>query len=95
MTELVTDAQNRALRTFLQGIAIDVLAGVSIAVHGLLTSTDPFSWALLGALVLKSAGVAATSYVMRRWLDPSGFPTPLPPPTAGPPNEDEPPDAAP
>ncbi len=92
MTELVTDAQNRALRTFLQGIAVDVLVGVSLAVHTLLTSSDLFSWGLLGALVAKSAGVAAASYVMRRFLDPSGLPTPLPPAPVPAPNEDQPPE---
>ena len=77
--KLTTDAQNRAFRTFLQGIAVDVLAAVSLAAYTLLTSTDAFSWALLGALVAKSAAIAVASFVMRRFVDASGIPTPLPP----------------
>jgi len=91
MTELHADAQNRALRTFIQGLAVDVLAAASLAAYTLLTSTDVFSWSLLGALVAKSAGVAAASYMMRRFLDPSGLPTPLPPAPVPAPNADAPP----
>lgn len=82
MTPLVADAQNRAWRTLLQGLAIDVAVGVALAVTAFLATANDWGdmeWALLGFSVAKSAAQAIAAYVMRRWLDPSRFPTPLPP----------------
>ena len=78
-TALISDAQNRAWRTLLQGAAVDVLAAVSMAAYTLLSSTDTvFSWSLLGALAAKSAGVALTSYLMRRFVPVAVPPEPEP-----------------
>lgn len=79
---LSADARNRALRTFLVNIATDV--GVALTL--VLTTTfnqaenwNDFEWSIIGFTLLKTAVVTAGAYILRRFLDPSGFPTPLPP----------------
>lgn len=81
------DARNRALRAFLQGLAWDVLAAIAATIVAVVTSADAIAWTVLGAAVVKTLLVSAASYVMRAKLDPSSFPTPLPPSDPGPPVE--------
>lgn len=78
-TPLVVDAQNRAWRTFVQGLGVDVLGALALAVYTFLAQPGPIVWALFGTLLAKTLGTSAASYVMRRFLDPSKIPTPLPP----------------
>ncbi|BAK33993.1 hypothetical protein MLP_09790 [Microlunatus phosphovorus NM-1] len=62
------DARNRAIRTFLQGLAFDVLAAsilVLLPVIANAKSLADFDWAVLGFLFGKTIAVAVLSYVMR------------------------------
>lgn len=86
--DLSTDARNRSFRTFLNGLTVDV--GVALALV-LLTATSganswsDLEWSLLGFTLAKTGVMTAGSYVLRRYLDASPFPTPLPPaPVAAP-----------
>lgn len=77
---LTQDARNRALRTFLQGLAIDL----AVAVCALLLAnvdkiTDRAALITFGITVAKTVLTTAASYVMRRFIDRSSIPTPLPP----------------
>lgn len=88
MSPLEADARNRGWRTLLQGVALDVLVGVALAVSTYFATANDWGdleWAVLGFSVGKSAVQAGTAYVMRKWLDPSSFPTPLPPAPTPPP----------
>ena len=60
-----TDAKNRALRTFVQGVLIDLLIAIALTAHGILTAEEGFSWTVLGMAVLKTVLTTLTSYVMR------------------------------
>lgn len=87
-TTLTEDANNRALRTAIQGLAIDVLVGVALAISAVLVTANGWGeveWAILSFSVAKSAMQAAVSWVMRRFVDGSAVPTPLPPAPVPPP----------
>lgn len=75
---LAKDARNRALRTFLQGLAIDVAVAVAVVVYDALRTDQP-DYRLLGLSVARTVLQTAASYVMRRFADGSRLPTPLPP----------------
>lgn len=77
---LKQDASNRALRTFIQGIAIDMGVALAVAVYAIVSDPNPIVWAAVGASVARSVLQAGAAYVMRRFMDPSRMiPTPLPP----------------
>jgi hypothetical protein len=60
----VPDALSRAVRTFAQGLVLDVLAAVAlIAVEAL--SAQTVDWRLLGLAIGKTAAMTAASYVHR------------------------------
>ena len=80
---LLEDASNRALRTFLQGLALDVLVAGALVVHEATGGDGPLDWRLLAASLLRTVAQSAAAYVMRRYLDPSRVPTPLPPSRPG------------
>ena len=81
------DARNRALRTFLQGLAIDVaVALAALVLANADTITDKQGLIVLGAAAAKTVATTVASYVMRRFLDPSRVPTPLPPSDPGEPD---------
>jgi hypothetical protein len=64
---VVADARNRSWRTFLQGLAFDVFAGIVAAV-ATLSGADPFvreTWLAFGVLILKTFVSAGISYAMR------------------------------
>lgn len=66
------DARNRALRTFLWGLAIDVtfaLSSVLGVAMGEIHWTKAY-WLALGGLLLKTALTAAVSYAMRHLAPP-------------------------
>lgn len=79
--QLQNDARNRALRTFLQGLAIDVAVGVAaLILSGALdTISDTAGLIAFGISVAKTVATSAASYVMRRFMDRSSIPTPTPP----------------
>lgn len=86
---LTADARNRALRSFIQGLAVDVGVAVAFVVYDATSSDEP-DYRLLWATLIKTALQTAAAYVMRRFVDPSRVPTPLPPNPPGEPDDDQP-----
>lgn len=87
---LVNDAKNRALRTLIQQLGIDVLLAVVLVLAPLLSDANSFGdfeWQAIAFLVTKTVLATLFAWVMRRYLDGSAFPTPLPPEYPGEPNE--------
>lgn len=72
------DAANRASRTLFQGLAVDVLAAVAVAltvaIAGGIEWTSAY-WAALGLAAAKSAVTAIVSYVSRIVVPPATAPT--------------------
>ena len=88
---LKADAGNRALRTFLQGLAYVVLFAVALVLYNAFRDNDgwsDFDWSALGFSVVQASVMAAFAYLMRAKLDSSSVPTPLPPEYPGEPNEE-------
>lgn len=88
---LKTDAKNRSLRTFLQGLAVAILAAVVMVLLPVFTNAhgwSDFHWSLIGFSLLQTCGMAVFAYLMRTVLDPSKVPTPLPPADPGEPDDD-------
>jgi hypothetical protein len=85
---LATDARNRALRTFLQGLAIDVLVAAAGVIYAATQGSGPVVWTIVAASLPRTIVQSAASYVMRRFLDKSKIPTPLPPDPPGEPDKD-------
>ena len=77
-TLLAADARNRALRVFLAGLGIDLAVAISLLI---LEATDTLAvdWPWLAASLLRTVAQTTAAYVLRRFLDPSRFPTPQPP----------------
>lgn len=73
------DARNRAWRTLVQGLLIDVLAAVLLvalpAINGSDFAWTAAFWLTLGGLAAKSALTAALSYIARQVLPPALPPT--------------------
>lgn len=89
-TALKADASNRSVRTFLQGLGIDVAVGIALVLATTVTgwtSWGDVQWAILSFSIFKSVLQAVAAYVMRRWLDKSKIPTPLPPAPVPEPND--------
>lgn len=85
---LANDARNRALRTFLQGLAIDLAVAVAAFVLANVDSiTDRAGLILALTSLTKTLVTTVASYVMRRYLDASSLPTPLPPSDPGEPDD--------
>ena len=79
---LEEDARNRALRTLLVNLVVDTGVAcllVLVAAFGKAETWGDFEWNLLGFTLCKTAVVSAGSYILRRFIDPSQIPTPLPP----------------
>lgn len=76
------DATNRGVRSFLTGLAIDVAVAVVLVMMVTFTENNGWStieWVVVSFSLAKSVVQAVGAYVLRRWLDPSRLPTPLPP----------------
>lgn len=74
MDPTATDARNRAWRTLAQGLILDVLAAVCLAVGPALAGADfawtaPY-WLAVAGLAGRSAIMAAVAYVARRVVPP-------------------------
>jgi hypothetical protein len=70
----VRDARTRGWRTLAQGLAVDVLAGASVALVAATSGGIEWSqayWVTLGLAVAKSAITAAVSYVARLVIPPA------------------------
>ena len=79
---LKEDATNRALRTFAVNLFTDVAVAVALVLVTAFNSANSWGeleWSLLWFTLGKTVVVTAGSFVMRRYLDASGIPTPLPP----------------
>lgn len=90
-TLLAADARNRGIRSFLTGLAIDIAVGVTlvlVAAVSTATGWGDLQWAILGFSLAKSVVQAGGAFVLRRFLDPSRLPTPLPPDEPGEPSDD-------
>lgn len=67
------DARDRSLRTFMQGLGVDLLIAVAgtlllwVADADILTAE---SWTIFAAMAVKSVLMAAASYIMRLQIDP-------------------------
>jgi len=86
---LSADAKNRAVRTFLQGLAIDLAVAVaSVILSSVDAITDKAGLVTVGLALAKTVVTTIASYVMRRFLDGSSVPTPLPPAPAAEPADD-------
>jgi hypothetical protein len=89
------DATNRAVRTFIQGLAIDM--GVALAVllwtiFSQANSWGDLEWKIIAFSVLKTILTSIASFVMRRFVDKAGS-TALPPDDPGRPSDSaDPPD---
>lgn len=62
------DATERGKRTFIQGLAVDVVLAIAAALLVWLPDADVSSreaWLVLGAALVKTVLTAAASYVMR------------------------------
>ena len=89
--DLNADAKNRAVRTFLQGLAIDLgVAVAALILANVDTITNREGLTLFGITLAKTVVTTVASYVMRRFVDGSPVPTPLPPAPVPEPNDDEP-----
>lgn len=68
------DAAERAFRTLLQGLAVDVLAGIGVAlaagIAGGISWTEAY-WVALALAVAKSAITAIVSYFARKLVPPA------------------------
>lgn len=91
-TILVNDARNRALRSFLVGLSIDVAVGIVLVLLVTFKTANGWGdieWTILSFSVAKSFVQSAGSYILRRFLDPSDLPTPLPPADPGEPDAED------
>jgi hypothetical protein len=92
MTTLRTnDARNRALRSFVQGVAIDIATALAALLLVWLPDADLSSrdaWIVLATGAARTVLQSIASYVMRAKLDASSLPTPLPPSDPGEPDDD-------
>jgi len=67
-TAVQADAKQRAKRTFIQGIALDVAVAIAVALLAWLPDADLTSkqaWIILGTSLAKTVLTAVASYVMR------------------------------
>lgn len=89
VAQLERDARNRALRTFLAGLAIDLAVAVALLVQDSVQEPNA-DWRVLGASLVRTVLQTTAAYVLRRFIDPSRVPTPLPPNPPGEPDDDQP-----
>jgi hypothetical protein len=86
---LTTDAKNRALRTFLQGLGIDLAVALAMLITTMLMSKNSWGeieWIVLGFSVFKTVLMVTASFIMRRFIDRDGS-VALPPDPPGQPSE--------
>ena len=88
ITRLTEDATNRAWRTLLVGVAIDVAVAIALVLVTYFSERNSWGeieWAALGFSLSRSIVQALGAFVLRRFVDASSFPTPLPPAPVPPP----------
>lgn len=87
---LAHDARNRALRVFLWGLAYTVGTAVVLVLGPVFSSAqgfDDIDWTRVLWTLVQAVVVAVIAYLGRTILDPSKFPTPLPPANPGEPDD--------
>lgn len=70
-----SDARNRAFRTWIQGLALDVAAGAAVALAAAIAGGIEWTrvyWVTLGLVVAKSCVQAVVSYFARKFVPPAG-----------------------
>lgn len=70
-----TDATDRAWRTLVQGLAIDIAVAIAAALLVWLPDADistSEAWVVLGTTLAKTVLTAVASFVMRLKVDPAG-----------------------
>jgi len=90
---LSRDALNRAARTLWQNVGVDVAVAVVTLLLPLVTGAESWSeldWQWIGFSVTKTVVLVVFAFVMRRFIDQSKVPTPLPPEPVTPPTEQRP-----
>ena len=88
--DLTKDAKNRAVRAAVVNLTTDVAVAVGMVLFTAFSQADSWGsiqWSILLFSVVKTMVVTALSFVLRRFVDPSSIPTPLPPDVASPPTE--------
>jgi len=83
------DATNRAVRTFIQGLAIDVGVALAVLLWTVFSNANTWGdleWKIIAFSVLKTILTSIASFIMRRFVDRSGSAA-LPPDDPGRPNE--------
>lgn len=79
---LTEDANNRAVRTFVVQLGIDILVAIVMVLATTFGAADDWSalnWQVLGFSLVKTVIATIGAFVMRRFLDNTSLPTPLPP----------------
>lgn len=69
-------AQKRGVQTLVQSLAVDVAVGVALALATIIGPWEGWGdvqWTILGFAVAKSAVQAVTAWIIRRYVDQSGF----------------------
>lgn len=91
--QLTKDAVNRAARTLWQNVGVDIAVAIVTLLLPLVTNAETWNdldWQWIGFSVTKTVILVLFAFVMRRFLDTSKVPTPLPPEPVPAPNEDNP-----
>jgi len=86
---LTVDAKNRAVRTFLQGLAIDLALALAMLLFTVFIEANSWGdieWYTLAFSFAKTIVTTAASFVMRRFIDRPGS-VALPPDPPGKPSE--------
>lgn len=86
MTNLTTDARNRAWRTLLQGLAIDIAVAIGFVLYDALQSDAP-DYRLLLLSLGKTVLQVCAAFLMRLKTSIAPPPSPVPPPNDPPPHD--------
>lgn len=79
VARLNADAVNRAVRSFLGALVVELIATAGPVVWQLVNDEETQWDGDLAQSIVRIIGLAAFSYILRRFGDPSAIPTPLPP----------------
>lgn len=87
---LKADARNRAFRTFIQGLGVDILVTLVVFITPIIVGADSWSdlpeWKIVAFSLSKTVLTSVASYVMRRFVDTKNGPV-LPQDPPGDPSE--------
>ena len=79
---LTVDAKNRALRSFVQGLSVDLAVAIVTVLLTVFTDANGWGdlqWAVIGFTLAKTCVQSLAAFIMRRFVDGSAVRTPLPP----------------